>query len=151
MDLPHPLDAHILSPWAQQKTSIVHNTQQFSVYSTHHGNSSIIFWNQEGSGITCGFIFSICILPLEGCTILLISPHEQLSAEDAEHDPYLSLPGLQCSLVYTHNPSESSLAKLIIIDVDQIVSHVPYYLHTQGTFGIQSPITILSNSLQCSM
>jgi len=152
MNLPHPLDAAILSPFALSLTHITHNSRVYSTSRLHCGNSSVTYRTPEG-GLEAGIITSIwqTTLPINSTekTLLVIAPYERLSVVDSFHDPYLSRPGFLCNIVYCNAlPSDntSSLPSKII-EATHIVYHLPFYDRPPGTFGISRPIRILINSV----
>lgn len=47
-DFPHPINSHILSPWAYKLTHFSHKTRLYSTAAVHPGNSSISFRRESG-------------------------------------------------------------------------------------------------------
>jgi hypothetical protein len=145
-DLPHPLDAMILSPLARPLTHITHNSRVYSTSRLHSGNSSVSY-RTPGGKLEAGIICSIwqMILPTDstGTTLLVIAPYERLSPIDFSYDPYVSRSGFLCNVVY-HNTTPLPNK---IIETTHIVSHLPFYDRPPGTFGITRPIRILINSV----
>jgi hypothetical protein len=144
-NLPHSLNAIILSPVALPLTHITHNDRVYSTSRLHAGNSSVLYKTQENrleAGIICS-IWQIMLPNLTKKTLLVIAPYERLSAVDSSSNPYLSQSGFLCNIVY-HNPSPLPDR---IIDATHIVSHLPFYDRPSGTFGIARSIRILINSV----
>jgi len=153
-DLPHPLDAHVFSPWILEKNHIIYKTWSLSTFSEHSGNSSIGYYSNVGT-IEYGLICSIWVQSLgdrntDQHTFLLISPHEQLSNTDRSLSPYSGFPGFQCVVVYMCPPSVVRATNMIIIRLEEVISQVASYDRAPGTFGIKHAITILIDSLHCN-
>lgn len=145
-DFPHPDSAHVLP---RQATSVQHikiKGRAYSTYKQHHGNSSIGYCFAAGGEIqTCaGFIDAIWRQTLDGATrtFLVISPHQFLSVEDSQRNPYQRRNGFQVDIAYT-NPSNAHC----VVGPNQVIGHIAYYQRPPGTFGIMSGITILIDSL----
>jgi len=118
-DLPHPLDAHVLSPWVLEKNHIIYKTQSLSTFSEHSGNSSIGYYSNVGT-IEYSLICSIWVQSLgdrdtDQHTFLLISPHEQLSNTDRSLSPYSGFPSFQYIVVYMRSPPVVKATNMIII------------------------------------
>ena len=130
-DLPHSLDAHILSPWVLEKSHIIYKTQSLSTFSEHSGNSSIRYYNNVET-TEYGLICSIWVQSLDDrdtdqYTFLLISSHEQLSNIDRSLSLYSDFPGFQCIVVYIHPPPIVRTTNMIIIQLEQVISQVASY------------------------
>jgi hypothetical protein len=146
-DFPHPDPAHILP---RQATSVQHikiKGRDYSTFKQHHGNSSIGYYCSSASGetdISAGIIDTIWRQTLDGVTqtFLVVSPHQFLSIEDSQRNPYRGRNGFQVEIVYT-NPS----GVRHVIRQNQVIGHIAYYKRPPGTFGIRFGITILINSL----
>jgi hypothetical protein len=144
-DFPHPDPAHVLP---RQATSIQHieiKGRDYSTFEQHHGNSSIGYYSSAASGdISAGFIDAIWGQTLDGVaqTFLVVSPHQLLSSEDSERNPYRGRNGFQVEIVYANLSHVRH-----IIRPNQVIGHIAYYKRPPGTFGIGSEITILVNSL----
>ena len=63
---------------------------------------------------------------------------------DQARNPYSSWSGFQCTVVYSELPEKS---KWIVIRPEQISGHVTFYRRPAGTYGIQAPTTVLTESL----
>jgi hypothetical protein len=148
-DFPHPDPAHVLSCQATSVQHIKIKGRDYSTFKQHHGNSSIGYYCSSASGeieISAGFIDTIWRQTLDGVTqtFLVVSPHQFLSSEDHHRNPYQGRNGFQVEIAYT-NPSASDVCH--VIRQSQVIGHIAYYKRPPGTFGIQSGITILINSL----
>jgi hypothetical protein len=146
-DLPHPEDAVILPPVAVPVTHITHKGRSYSTFSMHSGNSSISYHQADGT-VDAGFITSMWkqILYGESHLFIIVSPHSQLSADDASQSPYTSRPGFLGTLVYSQPPL-SQKQKQVLIQQTQIKAHMANYTRPPGTFGIKAETMILMDSL----
>jgi hypothetical protein len=143
--IPHPMDANILPRIAVQSNNLKHKERNYTTFSMHSGNSSICYKCKNGD-INAGFIISIWsqVLVRQLHTFVVVSPHEILSTADQELNPYKSRPGFLSAIVYSQ---KSEPHKQIVIEKEQIISHVAYYIRPPGTFGIKAGTMILINSL----
>jgi len=142
---PHPIDAEILPRLASPIQHITHNGQPYSTFATHPGNSSISIQLQNGI-IEVGFICSMwsMILQQKEHIFIIIVPHLRLSNHDELKNPYSSRRGFSAGLVYSKSPPKDYE---ILIDINQILAHVPYYKRPAGTFGISEETMVIINSL----
>jgi len=150
-DLPHPLDAHVLSPWVLEKNHIIYKTWSLSTFSEHSENSSIRYYSNVGT-IEYDLICSIWVQSLgdrdtDQHTFLLISFHEQLSNTDRSLSPYSDFPSFQYIVVYICPPPVVRATKMIIIRLEEVISQVTSYDQAPRTVGIKCVITILVDSL----
>jgi len=141
---PHPINAEILPRLASPIKHITHNGRPYSTFATHPGNSSISI--QLQNGIEVGFIRSIWsqILLQKEHIFIFVVPHLRLSNQDGLKNPYSSRGGFSAGLVYSKSPPEGYE---ILIEVNQILAHVPYYKRPAGTFGISEETMVIINSL----
>jgi len=75
---------------------------------------------------------------------VIVAPHLRLSNHDELKNPYTSRGGFSAGLVYSKSPPEGYE---ILIEVNQILAHVPYYKRPAGTFGISEETMVIINSL----
>ena len=104
-ELPHLLNAHVLSPWANDAPYITYKTHTFTTHSTHLQNSSVSFYTSS-QVVQYGYISRIWILPsntpfTQSQTFLSILLYEKISGDDAVKSLYCSYPSFKCFLVYT--------------------------------------------------
>jgi hypothetical protein len=142
---PHPLDANVLPRIATPLNHVKHKGWDYSILTMHAGNSSIRFQCQDGT-TDLGLINSIWSQTLQDKTyiFLTVAPHARLTAEDEAKNPYLSRPGFLATLIYSKPLLPQ---KLVVIRLDDIVSHVAYYQRPPGTFAIGSATTVVIDSL----
>jgi len=144
--IPHPINACVLPPFAIPVNHIKHNERNFSIHALHAGNSSIAYHGMDGY-LGLGFIQSMwefCIDRVKR-TLIVVLPHKHLSSHDQLRNPYLSYPGLQCTLVYSRTESLPDVQ--CVIEPEKIISHVAYYKRPPGTFGINDATMVLTESL----
>ncbi len=144
--VPHPPNTHILPPVALSRRHFKLLSCEFSTFDMHEGNSSVGYHGNDGHSLGLGFIQSAWSFLVDGWMedILVVSLHKCLTPMDQARNPYLSWPGFQCTVVYSELSAES---EWIIIRPDQIIGHVAFYRRPAGTYGIQSPTTVLTESL----
>jgi hypothetical protein len=144
-DLPHPDHAanNILPPRAVPVKWIKHKTRTFSLSSIHAGNSSISYRGSDRF-LAFGSIDSMWEVVLLGIirTFIIVAPCQHLLLEDQLRSPYNDFPGFQCTIVYTQHQTG-----FVVIEPQDIVSHVAYYDRPSGTFGIKAPTSVLIESL----
>jgi len=125
---------------------------KYSIFSFYSGNSAVSYCNSL-DGIEYGFIHLIWIHAIENTnnspslTLLLISLQVHLTHSDSMLNSYITFPELRCLVVYTHNPMVRPIFELMIIRLDQLVSHVGYYPRPIGIFGIQKEVMIINDGL----
>jgi hypothetical protein len=143
--IPHPLDANVLTDFAQHDMHIEWKGRSYSIHRVHTGNSSISFQQEDGS-TGAGFIQMIFKQNFDGQvkTFLVVSPHAPLEPNDRLLNPYNSMPGFLANVVYDRPVSPEHQS---IIEPNQIVGHVAFYRRPEGTFGITRPIMVIVNSL----
>jgi hypothetical protein len=90
-DLPHPPNAIILPPQAQQPLQVHRDECIFSCEKSHKGNSAIQFYNPLTQAHDTGFIQNIWRLPLEGMmhTFIRVCSHRSLSAQEEGQAPFI--------------------------------------------------------------
>jgi hypothetical protein len=142
---PHPIDAEILPRLASPIQHITHNGRPYSTFTIHPGNSSISFQSQNAA-VEVGFIRSIWSQVLQGKQhiFIIVAPHLRLSVHDESKNPYIKKGGFSAGLVYSQSPQE---CYDVVIEVNQILAHVPYYKRPAGTFGIGKETMVIINSL----
>ncbi|KAJ7897962.1 ribonuclease H-like domain-containing protein [Mycena olivaceomarginata] len=93
-----------------------------------------------------GFIEFIWMQVLQGQkrTFVVVWPHTALSLADAAQTPYPTHPRFACSVGYT-KPLQPQ--PQLIVEPRHIISHIAYYSWPSGTYGVQQPITIFTDSL----
>ncbi|KAJ7167399.1 hypothetical protein C8R43DRAFT_1161073 [Mycena crocata] len=123
-----------------------HKTRLYSMYERHHGNSSISFLHPSTGHKDIGFIKSVWSLALQGeaRTMIIVQPHLALNVADEARTPYLSRPGLACSVKYT---SPTSPRVPVVVECRHVISHVAYFPRPTGTYGVKQEITIFVDSL----
>ncbi|KAH6887830.1 hypothetical protein BKA70DRAFT_1122123, partial [Coprinopsis sp. MPI-PUGE-AT-0042] len=125
---------------------IHHETRTYSLLSLHPGNSSISFQKPDGN-VDAGFIQCIWthnLIPGKSKTYLLISPHIRLSKQHQKLNPYQQYPGMMADIVYAQTPPAN---QQVVIQKEDIITHIPFYSRPKGTFSIPKPIMIIVNSL----
>jgi hypothetical protein len=102
----------------------------------HEGNSSIGCHGNDGY-LTLGFIQSAWSFSVNGSVedVLVVSPHKHLTMMDQSRNLYSSLPGFQCTIVYSEPLAQS---EWVIIQPEQIMGHVAFYRRPAGTYGIRA-------------
>jgi len=142
---PHPINAEVLPRLASPIQHITYNGRPYSTNAMHQGNSSISFKPQNG-GVDVGFIRLMWSQVLQGRqrTFIFVAPHMRLSNHDESKNPYKVRGGFSAGLVYSKSPQKYDD---VLIEVNQILAHVPYYKRPAGTFGIKEETTIIINSL----
>ncbi|TFK50612.1 hypothetical protein OE88DRAFT_1736117 [Heliocybe sulcata] len=97
--LPHPMDAVVLSPTGLQQRHFKYMNRDFSDHTAHEGNSSILYQLPTGER-GAGFIHAIwsVIVGHDAHLLLVVTPHEKLSDEDQGRNPFVGLPGLLIQL-----------------------------------------------------
>jgi len=140
--IPHPLESIVLSPTAMPLHNLQHKKRNYTTFAIHPGNSSIGY--QTKGGMAAGFIISIWSQVVQGIsyTFIVVAPHQRLSAEDEQRNPYHSYPGFLATLTYTEQGIQRA-----VIEQEQIIGHVAFYCRPPGTFGITRATTVLIDSL----
>jgi len=152
-DFPHLDKTLVFSPWIIQQKSFVQNTHRFSTFFSYLENSSISFYTSSDSNkIYYGFIHSVWIHFSDNnlnshYTFILVSSHPNLSYSDEKQNLYKLLPGLQYSIVYTHNTKDALVENMVIIELHQIVGHVAYYSYPVDVKGHLGQCLVSSESL----
>jgi len=143
--IPHPVNACVLSPFAVRVNHLEHNKRNFSTHALHAGNRSIGYRGMDGY-LALGFIQSMWELCVDQVkrTLIIVLPHEHLSLHDQPCNPYLSYPGLQCTLVYSRSLPDT---QCVVIEPAHIISHIAYYKRPPGTFAIKEATLVLMESL----
>ncbi|KAF8954558.1 hypothetical protein BDZ97DRAFT_1766045 [Flammula alnicola] len=144
--IPHPNNALVLPRAAVPVFHFKHKGRDYSTIDMHPGNSSVHFASKE-SGPDSGHIESMWRYKLDvglSRTFIVLSLHQPLSPQDAQHNPYQLRPGFLANVVYARN---SDNHHLMILEQDDIIGHVAYYARPPGTFGISGATTVLINSL----
>jgi hypothetical protein len=144
-NLPHPIDANVLPKMAVPLHHIKYKERNYSTFSIHSGNSSISYRSKNGS-VDAGFITAIWSQVLMGKlhSFIVVSPHKPLSADDEQRNPYQSKLGFCATLVYSQQPESHDK---VVVEQEQIIGHVAYYIRPQGTFGIKEETMVLIDSL----
>lgn len=132
-NLPHPRDANILPPHAQQLLQIHRGECTFSCEKSHKGNSAIFFYNPLTQTHDTGFIQTIWSLPLEGLmqTFLVVRPHQSLSGHEEGMAPFSHYPGFKTRIV-----DLAPSGALVIIETSHIVTHLTTFQRPARTYGI---------------
>lgn len=112
----------------------------------HAGNSSISY--RDGTMLmNAGFIQTMWIHDSTAGvkkTYLLVEPHCHLSKKDEKNNPYTLLPGLKANIVYAHLTTPIAHT---VIEINNVITHIPFYMHLKGTFRIKNSTLVLVNSL----
>jgi len=148
-DLPHPTTTMVLTPWVQELTHILIKTRNYSISSAHNGNGSISYQTTSGTtdyGIIISMWYHIMTEETVPEVYLLVLPYRPLSSTDMSRNPYQTLPGLKCSVVYTPE-TVNDTRDMVIIEKTQVIGHIASYVRPKGTFGIHRNITIIVDSL----
>ena len=143
--VPHPPNTHVLPSVAISIHHFTLKSRTFSTIEMHEGNSSIGYRGSDGY-LALGFIQLAWSFSVTGLVknVLVVSPHKHLTLMDQPRNPYLLLPGFQCTVVYSEPPAQS---EWVIIQPEQIIGHVAFYKRPAGTYGIRAPTTVLIESL----
>ena len=143
--MPHPHNACVLPRAAMPICHIKHKGRDYSTFDMHSGNSSVHF-RMEGINTDSGHIEAMWQYTISGIlrTFIVLSTHQDLSPQDKENDPYSPFAGFLAKIVYTRQTNNLSL---VIVEQDQIIGHVAYYIRPVSTFGIGRSTTVLVNSL----
>ncbi|THU94689.1 hypothetical protein K435DRAFT_819951 [Dendrothele bispora CBS 962.96] len=127
---PHPENSLILSPFANHPMQITYEGHVYSCYRSHQGNSAI--------QVHTGVIDSIWTLPLDGFerTFFLMHLYNVKS-------PYHNWPQVNAELV----AADLSDPTLLIIEPNQIITHLATYKLPAGTYGIDQETLAICWSL----
>ena len=144
-NLPHPMDVYVLPRTAMSTDHLEQKGRGYSTFSMHPGNSCISY-KSKNDNIGTGFIASMWAQVLMGklYQFIIISPHKYLSVDDEQKSPYPSRPGFLCTQIY-HQQSE--IYEQVIVEPNQIISHLGYFDRPSGLFGIEAKTRILVKSL----
>ena len=144
-NFPHPPDSLVLPPFAIPIWKIEQGGRGYTAFSSHPGNSSISYCCTNGD-VDMGFIISMWSQVLQGMNriFVVVEPHRLLSAYDAVYSPYSSRTGFLGTVAYSQPTQARSW---VLIQQNQIRSHIAYYNRPPGTFGIKVGVRILIDSL----
>ncbi|EAU88650.2 hypothetical protein CC1G_01023 [Coprinopsis cinerea okayama7 len=153
---PHPLPTpSILPKSAILRSTLAHNTRDYSVFHHHQGQSSVAFRNPLTGQQSFGFICSIWQLctgdpTLDDGEIVVVAEHRFLHGADHGKDIYRALPNFMTQIAYDHPlclgenvPPET----LVIIRKVDIQNQVPFHRRPPGSFGISRPTILLTSVL----
>ncbi|THU86471.1 hypothetical protein K435DRAFT_922588 [Dendrothele bispora CBS 962.96] len=142
---PHPENSLILSPFANHPMQITYEGHVYSCYRSHQGNSAIQFYSSTKDRVHTGVIDSIWTLPLDGFerTFFLMHLYNGLSRNDEVKSPYHNWPQVNAELV----AADLSDPTLLIIEPNQIITHLATYKLPAGTYGIDQETLAICWSL----
>lgn len=139
-DFPHPLDAHILPPYAVRCPKFHWNGQTYSTQASHEGNSAIQLCHPITNTLDTGYILQIWTLPLEGAKqmFFIVCIHHPLPANEEARAPFIGHTGLMTRIV-----DAAPTGNLVIIEASHIVTHLTTFRRPKGTYGIDKDTLVV--------
>ncbi|THU85981.1 hypothetical protein K435DRAFT_822265 [Dendrothele bispora CBS 962.96] len=144
-EFPHPENAYVLQPIAVQPTEFTFEGRTYSQNKSHKGNSAIQFYSHSKEETHIGYIESIWSMPLHQIsrTFLLVCLYKDLPVEENMRSPYAGRSGFNAQLVY----AEPVFPAYMIIEPQQIISHLATYRLPYGTYSINRDVLAVCWSL----